>query len=82
MHAGGLLLETKNRTVIHNMLLFDSRVCYSTIGNVCVMFDSSLPLEGGGGYLQEFFKSSFESCFVKLNGRYKIQNCLNHITFN
>jgi hypothetical protein len=61
------------------MLLFDSRVCYSTIGNVRVMFDSSLPLEGGGIYII-VFKSSFGSCFVRLNGRYKIQNCLNHIT--
>lgn len=36
------------------MLLFDSRVCYSTIGNVCVMFDSSLPLEGGGDIYKSF----------------------------
>jgi hypothetical protein len=63
------------------MLLFDSRVCYSTIGNVRVMFDSSLPLEGWGGDIyKSFFKSSFGSCFVNLNGRYKLQNCLNHIT--
>jgi hypothetical protein len=40
--------------VIHNMLLFDSKVCYSTIGNVCVMFDSSLPLEVGGIYTRVF----------------------------
>lgn len=39
------------------MLLFDSRVCYSTIGNVCVMFDSSLPLEGGRGIYTRVFSS-------------------------